>query len=383
MTASEVEMSDTSDKPEGPTVQSLVTELNDFATHVNKQLTNVSKELGEQMKKVVADAIAANNPQIVAMAAAAAKAVHSPTPVQAASESQKTGEPETPESSPGSADDAQNNVETITPSSQERDFSSPTAKISLNPPKPFAGKGTDVEQFLRKLKQYLRLSKVSISEWVEYASTFLDGHPDKLWHSEYANLQQTMNPVPWEKFENFMHTTFGTIAPLSEAYKEYEHCKQTGTVAEFASRLRACALRLKGTFLEQSEGSLTIKFFNGLKPSILKLVEDSAPAGWWTSTEQVFEKAINFELNQAAALGRPNVQSAQATEENVASSGKRKTAKKSDPAGKPKKQKVTHDIYIPPEEFKRRQAAKRCTLCGQAGHNYKKCTNERTAQPFA
>ena len=48
--------------------------------------------------------------------------------------------------------------------------------------------------------------------------TFLEGQPDKLWHSEYASMQQTMNPVPWDKFESFMLSTFGTIAPLSEAY---------------------------------------------------------------------------------------------------------------------------------------------------------------------
>ena len=380
----DVEMAEANRVSEDTDLRSLILHFNSFAQHASKQLADANKTFAEETRKIVAEAIAANNPQIVAMATAAvsANATHNANASQQAPSA--SGEPEHPGSSAPSLN-SQDSAEHITPSSQERITPSASTKISLNPPKPFAGKGSDVEQFLRKLQQYLKLSRVPLHEWFEYASTFLEGQPDKLWHSEYAIMQQTMNLVPWDKFESFMLSTFGTIAPLSEAYKEYEQCKQTTTVAEFVSRLRACAQRLKGTFLQQSEGSLTIKFFNGLKPNILKLVEDSAPVGWWTSTEQVFQKAINFELNQAAALGRQHVQSVLPAEDIFASSGllvKRKANAK-ESGKKTKKPKQVHAVYIPPEEFKRRQAAKRCTLCGQAGHNYKKCTNERTAQPFA
>ena len=369
----DVEMVNVSKASESTDLRSLIEQFNAFAQHASKQLADANKNFGEETRKIVAEAIAANNPQIVATAAVNANATHNATASQQAPSA--SGEPEHPSSAPSS--NSQDNAEGITPSSQEHITPSSSTKISLNSPKPFAGKGSDVEQFMRKLQQHLKLSRVPSHEWVEYASTFLEGQPDKLWHSKYAIMQQTMNPVPWVKFESFMLSTFGTIAPLCEAYKEYEQCKQTSTVAEFVSRLRACAQRLKGTFLQQSEGSLTIKFFNGLKLSILKLVEDSAPVGWWTSTEQVFQKAINFKLNQAAALGRQHVQSVTPAEDISASSGlpvKRKANAK-EPGKKTKKPKQVHAVYIPPEEFKRRQAARRCTLCGH--------TNERTAQPFA
>ena len=186
------------------------------------------------------------------------------------------------------------------PCSQEHITPSSSTKISLNSPKAFCWQRFRRWAVYAKAAAVLEVEQSSVA-WVGWICFyFWKAVQDKLWHSEYAIMQQTMNPVPWVKFESFMLSTFGTIAPLSEAYKVYEQCKQTSTVAEFVSRLRACAQRLKGTFLQQSEGSLTIKFFNGLKPSILKLVEDSAPVGWWTSIEQVFQKAINFELNQAA-----------------------------------------------------------------------------------
>ena len=151
------------------------------------------------------------------------------------------------------------------------------------------------------------------------------------------------------------------------------------------SRLRACAQRLKGTFLQQSEGSLTIKFFNGLKPSILKLVEDSAPVGWWTSTEQVFQKAINFELNQAAALGRQHVQSVTPAEDISASSGlpvKRRPMQRSQGRRARSLNRLMRCTYHQKSSSDGRQPSDAPCVVKQA-ISTRKCTNERTAQPFA
>ena len=47
---------------------------------------------------------------------------------------------------------------------------------------------------------------------------------------------------------------------------------------------------------------MVVKFLRGLKPSIAKWIEHAAPDGCWTSTEQIFSKALTFESSKAAML---------------------------------------------------------------------------------
>ena len=83
--------------------------------------------------------------------------------------------------------------------------------------------------------------------------------------------------------------------------------RQKSTVAEYVSRMKTCVNKLKGKYLEPSDGTVTVKFLRGLKPHIAKLCEDNAPDGWWKSSDEVFAKALAFETNKAAMIGNESV----------------------------------------------------------------------------
>ena len=111
----------------------------------------------------------------MATAAVGANATHNASQ-QAPSAS---GEPEHPGSSAPSLD-SQDSAGYITPSSQERIAPSASTKISLNPPKPFAGKGSDVEQKTAavpaKTAAVLEVEQ-SPNAWVGWVCFYILGEP--------------------------------------------------------------------------------------------------------------------------------------------------------------------------------------------------------------
>lgn len=266
------------------------------------------------------------------------------------------------------------------------DWSSPV-KLTIHPPKPFKGHHDECEYFLRKMKQYLKLCKVPPHVQADLAATFLEDGPDKLWATECAVRLTTGSYATWQHFESFIERNFGKIAPMTEYFKEFETLRQKSTVADYVSKLRTCVNRLKGTFLEQNDGAVTVKFLRGLKPNIAKLCEDNAPEGWWKSSDDVIAKALTFETNKAAMIGH----------EDVASVGKADIMKRKSDNGngggghdkkaakKPKLPNPDKTVRIPEAEFKRRQQAKpsRCVMCGElkTPQHAKPCLN-KVATPF-
>ena len=45
-------------------------------------------------------------------------------------------------------------------------------------------------------------------------------------------------------------------------------------------------------------------FLNGLKADARKYVEDNAPEGWWTDPQSLFDKALQYEVNQNSKLAK-------------------------------------------------------------------------------
>lgn len=143
-------------------------------------------------------------------------------------------------------------------------------KATVRLPKPFDGT-TDgnVEHFLRKMKQYLRLCGIPADDQLEYAAQYLEGQPDKLWSSQKDILALSKYPdaLKWSDFETFLQKHSRKIAPMTDYFKEYEDLKQETTVIDYVSRLRTSVSKLKGTFLEPNEGAVCMKFLRETEAS--------------------------------------------------------------------------------------------------------------------
>ena len=268
--------------------------------------------------------------------------------------------------------------------------SKPAMKATVHPPKPFdGGPGCDVEHFLRKVKQYLHLCQVPLEEQLDFAAQYLEGQPDKLWYTEKDVIALTKpEALDWSDFENFLQRAFGKIAPMTDYFKEYEDLKQETTVIDYVSRMRTCINKLKGSFLEPSEGTICVKFLRGLKPVIAKLVQNAAPDGWFTSVDQVYAKALTFETNKAAMMdknplhdvGKP---SNDKKEGNLMMKRKESpTASNQHDVKRKKKGNMMNpskDVHIPKDEWVRRLKNKRCVMCGKTRHG--EC-QDKVATPF-
>lgn len=256
-------------------------------------------------------------------------------------------------------------------------------KATVHPPKPFDGRiDGDVEHFLRKMKHYLRLCGIPADDQLDFAAQYLEGQPDKLWSSEKDILALSKHPVAldWSDFETFLQKHFGKIAPMTDYFKEYEDLKQETTVIDYVSRLRTCVSKLKGTFLEPNEGAVCVKFLRGLKPHINKLVQNTAPDGWWNSVDQVYAKALTFETNKAAMMDKTSFDAERPSEKRKERPASGNDANKLDKLKK--KQKMLNPdsaIKIPKDEWMRRLRNKRCVMCGKAKHGM--CSN-KVATPF-
>lgn len=260
--------------------------------------------------------------------------------------------------------------------------SRPIMKATVHPPKPFDGKnGVEVDHFLRKMKQYLHLCGISPADHVEFAAQFLEGQPDKLWSTE-KDLIAMSKTLVWSDFESFLQRSFGRIAPMTDYFKEFEDLKQETTVIDYISRMKTCANKLKGTFLEPNEGTLVVKFLRGLKPHFLKLVQNAAPDGWWTSVDQVYARALTFETNRAAMMDKDSFDAVKPD-----GAAKRKQPEGKQTATQPVKKlkqksqmkNPNTDVRIPKDEWMRRLKNKRCVMCGKERHG--ECTN-KVATPF-
>ena len=257
------------------------------------------------------------------------------------------------------------------------------ARPAVNAPKPFDGKISDCEHHLRKMHYYLKLCNLAECDYVDYASTYLEGQADKLWAAESDKFKILNNgPVTWDQYCLTLRTNYGQIAPMTTYYREYENLSQTGTVVEYVARMKTVVSKLNGSILCPAEGQVIVHFLRNLKPAIARLCENNVPIGWWTSLSQVFEKALTFETNKAAMLGSEVKSETKVTPSisvGVKSAGVKKVKGKKGNAKGNESKNPDDKIFISKEEWARRKAASRCLMCGKIKHGT--CT-DKCAEPF-
>lgn len=115
--------------------------------------------------------------------------------------------------------------------------------------------------------------------------------------------------VTWSMFEKFMHDQYGQLQSACEICAAYEELRQSDfdSVSSFIRAIRIKEHELLGTPYHLGGGAI-FDFIRKLTPVVCKYVQDNAPEEWWTDVSQVYEKALNYELNRRAAVqGDPGV----------------------------------------------------------------------------
>ena len=88
------------------------------------------------------------------------------------------------------------------------------------------------------MKQYLSLTKAPANLHVPYASSYLEGEPDRLWAAEHDRLKALNPAVLWAQFDALLNRNFATIAPVTAYYREYEHLHQVSNVADYVAQMK-------------------------------------------------------------------------------------------------------------------------------------------------
>ena len=103
--------------------------------------------------------------------------------------------------------------------------------------------------------------------------------------------------VDWNDFVVFMKRSFATMLP---ARRRYERLRQTGSVKDYVRGLVQTVRELEGTPYHPG-GSVFDDFIKGLRSDVRRFVEDHAPTGWRTNIQDLYQKALDFEINGLAS----------------------------------------------------------------------------------
>ncbi|DBA74920.1 TPA: hypothetical protein ACH3X2_009248 [Trebouxia sp. C0005] len=106
--------------------------------------------------------------------------------------------------------------------------------------------------------------------------------------------------ITWDDFVSFMKRSYASLLPAREASRRYAKLKQTGSVKEFVREQVQVVRELDGTPYHPG-GSVFDDFRNGLKPDVRKFVDDHAPTGWYTNVKELYQKALDYEINGLAS----------------------------------------------------------------------------------
>ena len=90
------------------------------------------------------------------------------------------------------------------------------------------------------------------------------------------------------------------MLPAREARHRYNGLKQTGSVKQFAREQIQLVRELEDTPFHPG-GSVFDDFIRGLKPDVQTFVQDHAPSGWWIDIKDLYQKALDFEMNGIAS----------------------------------------------------------------------------------
>ena len=202
--------------------------------------------------------------------------------------------------------------------------------------------------------------------------------------------------VDWNDFVVFMKRSFATMLPAHDARRCYERLRQTGSVKDYVRGLVQTVRELESTPYHPG-GSVFYDFIKGLRFDVRRFAEDHAPTGWWTNIQDLYQKALDFEINGLASSrardrspdrGAYNVGRFTDSRERCYAGKKRKAApgetaeqpglsNKGGDAGPSEDKK----LWIPKGEVAACKAAKVCMWFGLEGHVGKDCKNPRSLTP--
>ncbi len=180
-----------------------------------------------------------------------------------------------------------------------------TLKIPV--PKAWGGgkEEESVNVFVPRLARYLQAHKVPVEEMPYQVLDFLSGKAFQLWKLESETLEAAGTPLTWNLFASCIKRGFGVLDPERHARQQFDSLKQTHTTFSYVNETkRLWGLMKPAPMLAPSEGDVIAKFLTGAKSELRDYLTANTPAGYWTSAEQLFEKAVNWALNNKSKDGK-------------------------------------------------------------------------------
>ena len=148
--------------------------------------------------------------------------------------------------------------------------------------------------FLSDLKSFFELYALPSVFWGMMASDHLDWRTKLQWDckKESLKLQRGANyhSVSWQDFKAFMQRSFASLTPAREAQQLDSKLKQTGSVRVYVHDMMQILCEQRTVFHPGS--SVFDDLIDGLKLG----VQDNAPTGWWTDMNDLYQKALDYEL---------------------------------------------------------------------------------------
>ena len=106
--------------------------------------------------------------------------------------------------------------------------------------------------------------------------------------------------VDWDDFEMFMRRSFANTLPAHEARCRYDKLSQTGLVKDYVHELVQVVRELQGTPYHPG-GSVFDDFIKRLKSDVHSFVQVHASTGGWTDINDLYRKALDYEVNGLAS----------------------------------------------------------------------------------
>lgn len=161
--------------------------------------------------------------------------------------------------------------------------------------------------FVERLYRYLRPAGLLESDMAHMALDFLEGRAFQLWKLELQHRKDNNLPINWEVFTTFMTSTFGVVDPERQARQQYDALRQDNlSVTDYIAEIkRLYRIMRPKPMICPSDGDVLAHFIANAKPELRGYLTSNTPEGYWTSLDQIFEKATTWALNKKAAI-KPN-----------------------------------------------------------------------------
>jgi hypothetical protein len=174
----------------------------------------------------------------------------------------------------------------------------------VQPPQPdkFSGGTRDVAAFIRSVERYFQLAPhIPTDKQAIWATSWLRDEPLRIWEAEMQVKADANQTCSLKDFKDFLLKHYDNLLPARQFKQQFRELKQTGSVSEYTRSMKRLIYELKGTPMEVSPGDIVDRYIEGLKPAARKYVQTNAPENWWTDPDQLFSKALHYEINISAA----------------------------------------------------------------------------------